>query len=129
MFSTNENLNTLDIFKNWMADGTFRTVPKLFNQLYTIHGYKNKKTFPLVYVLIENRKAKSYNEILQVLKNKNRNFNNHSIIIDFEKTFVTSFNGKFLQTKIKGCFFHLQQCTIMAKNLRNWFTDFIFRKC
>lgn len=109
MFSTNENLNTLHTFKNWMADGTFQAVPKLFYQLYTIHGYKNKTTFPLIYILMANR-TKSYYEILQLLKNKNPNFNPHSIIIDFEKAFVTAFIDEFPQTKVKGCFFHFQQC-------------------
>jgi len=47
MFATKENLDTLHTFKNWMADGTFPAVPKLFSQLYTIHGYKIEQLFRL----------------------------------------------------------------------------------
>ncbi|KAE9521892.1 hypothetical protein AGLY_017699, partial [Aphis glycines] len=79
IFATKENLDTLHTFKNWMTDGTFQAVPKLFSQLYTIHGYKNKTTIPLIYVLIINRTTNSYNEILQVLEHNNLNFNPYSI--------------------------------------------------
>lgn len=128
MFSKNANLNTLDTFKNWMTNGTFRVVPKLFNQLYTIHGYKNKTTFPLVYILMANRTAKPYNEMLQVLKNKNPNFNTHYIIIDFEKASVTAFYSEFPQTKIRVCFFHFRQCTriwrkIQENNLQTLYSE------
>ncbi|CAI6356952.1 unnamed protein product [Macrosiphum euphorbiae] len=68
-------------------DGTFRAVPKLFSQLYTIHGYKNRTTIPLIYVLMTNRTTNSYNEMLQMLKHNNPNLNPYSIIIDFEKAF------------------------------------------
>jgi hypothetical protein len=106
MFATKENLDTLHTFKNWMADVAFRADPKLFSQLYTIYGYKNRTTIPLIYVFMTNGTTNSYNEILQMLKHNNPNFNPYSIIIDFE----TAFNDKFPQTKIKGCYFHFQQC-------------------
>lgn len=54
-----------------------------------------------------NRTTKSYNEMLQILKNKNPNFNPHSIIIDFEKSFVIAIIEEFPLTKIKGCFFFI----------------------
>ena len=38
MFGTEENKHILTISSIWMADGTFKTVPSLFAQLYTIHG-------------------------------------------------------------------------------------------
>ncbi|KAF0759986.1 MULE domain-containing protein, partial [Aphis craccivora] len=106
----NENLDTLHTFKNWMADGIFRAVPKLFSQFYTIHSYKNRTIIPLICVLMTNRTTNSYNEMLQVLKHNNPNLNPYSIIIDFVKAFETAFSDKFLQTKIKGCYFHFQQC-------------------
>jgi len=75
IFATKENLDTLHTFKNWMADGTFRAVPKLFSQLlYTIHGYKNRTTIPLIYVRMTNRTTNSYNEMLQMLKHKQPEF-------------------------------------------------------
>ncbi|KAF0756156.1 MULE domain-containing protein [Aphis craccivora] len=78
----------------------------------TIHDLvlSNETTIPLIYVLMTNRTTNSYNKMLQVLKNNNPNLNPYSFIIDFEKAFETAFSDKFPQTKIKGCYFHFQQC-------------------
>lgn len=55
IFSTIDNLKILKNNKNWMADGTFWTVPKLFSQLYTIHVCHKNTTFPLAYILMTDR--------------------------------------------------------------------------
>lgn len=55
MFCTNENLHLLTVNTHWFADGTFRVVSKLFNELYTIHAIVNNQMMPLVYVLCQNR--------------------------------------------------------------------------
>ncbi|KAF0761282.1 Uncharacterized protein FWK35_00029754 [Aphis craccivora] len=45
IFTTENNLGKSDV---WMADGTFKSVPPLFSQLYTIHACKKKSaTYPL----------------------------------------------------------------------------------
>lgn len=38
IFSTRANLQMLSRSRHWYADGTFKTAPMLFEQLYTIHG-------------------------------------------------------------------------------------------
>lgn len=38
IFSTRNNLRMLRQSRHWYADGTFKTVPNLFGQMYTIHG-------------------------------------------------------------------------------------------
>ncbi|KAK9738131.1 hypothetical protein QE152_g10123 [Popillia japonica] len=54
-FSTRRNLQLLSQRGHWYADGTLKTVPLLFNQLYTIHGLKEDASVPLVYALLPNR--------------------------------------------------------------------------
>lgn len=51
IFSTQRNLHFLAQSDMWFVDGTFKTVPLIFNQLFTIHGVKEKQFLPLVYVL------------------------------------------------------------------------------
>ena len=51
VFSTEENLTVLASCKHYFMDGTFKTVPVIFDQLYTIHGIKNGYGIPLVYAL------------------------------------------------------------------------------
>ena len=38
MFTTSANINYLAQSSIWIMDGTFKTVPTIFRQLYTIHG-------------------------------------------------------------------------------------------
>ncbi|KAF0728077.1 MULE domain-containing protein [Aphis craccivora] len=68
IFSTLENLNTLKECSSWFGDCTFRSVPTLFSQLYTIHGTKSKQCFPLVYILMVDRSKDSYIEVLKMFK-------------------------------------------------------------
>jgi hypothetical protein len=38
MFTTSANINYLAQSSIWIMDGTFKTVPTIFRQLYIIHG-------------------------------------------------------------------------------------------
>ncbi|KAK9680852.1 hypothetical protein QE152_g38782 [Popillia japonica] len=42
IFSTRRNLQLLSQSDHWYADATFKTVPLLFNKLYTINGLKKR---------------------------------------------------------------------------------------
>lgn len=93
-----------------MADGTFRSVPKLFSQLYTIHICHNRTTYPLVYILMTDRKKQSYIEVLNTLIALEPDLNPNNVTIDFEQPFILAFKEVFPNSEIKGCFFHFQQC-------------------
>lgn len=38
IFSIRNNMRLLSQSRHWYADGTFKVVPQLFGQLYTVHG-------------------------------------------------------------------------------------------
>ena len=42
MFGVRETLNLLEQCEYWAGDGTFKSCPKLFTQIYTIHVYRFK---------------------------------------------------------------------------------------
>ncbi|KAK9688435.1 hypothetical protein QE152_g35326 [Popillia japonica] len=50
MLSTKRSLNALDRSEHWNMDGTFKTIPQIFAQLYTTHGLKDNPFISLVYV-------------------------------------------------------------------------------
>lgn len=60
MFSTTKNLSFLKSCDLWHCDGTFKVVPILFSQLYSIHGFVDGKTLPLVYFLLPSKKKNIY---------------------------------------------------------------------
>ena len=52
IFSTTRNLDLLESSPNWYADGTFKTAPPLFQQIYTIHVLRYNTVIPVIYVLM-----------------------------------------------------------------------------
>ena len=56
LFTTKSNIEYLSQALFWVMDGTFKTVPTVFSQLYTIHtpigGGENSRILPLVYSML-----------------------------------------------------------------------------
>ena len=50
IFSTEDNILKLSTKAHWCVDGTFKSVPRLYLQLFTIHAFEGNKLIPLVYV-------------------------------------------------------------------------------
>jgi len=48
-FSTEQNIKALCDVNKIYVDGTFKSCPKNFTQLFTIHGLKNDVYLPLVF--------------------------------------------------------------------------------
>jgi len=46
--------------KTVFMDGTFKSFPKLFYQLFIIHGAKDNNYFPLVFFLLPNKNSTTY---------------------------------------------------------------------
>jgi len=60
LFSTKKNLETLGDVQHWYSDGTFKSSPSIFTQVFTVHGVKQGATLPLVYGLLPNKTQQSY---------------------------------------------------------------------
>ena len=68
IFSTARNLRLLASSKHWYGDGTFKTVPHLFYQLYTLHGIQVNNSIPLLYALLPDKTEATYVRLLQQVK-------------------------------------------------------------
>jgi len=64
IFGTQKNLKHLQSCPHWFSDGTFKSSPLLFEQLFVVLGKSGDVTVPLLYCLIENRKQESYDKRL-----------------------------------------------------------------
>ena len=49
-FSCSMNLELLAKSEMWFIDGTFKSAPKLFYQMFTIHTIKNEQCIPLLFI-------------------------------------------------------------------------------
>ncbi len=117
LFTTTANIQHLLQALFWMIDGTFKTVPTVFYQLYTIYApisvKDNSKILPLVYALMTNKSEELYKQLFQNLidfaEENDIELNPSTIIIDFEQAVINALCSEFPEVRNKGCFFHLAQ--------------------
>lgn len=110
IFSTNYLLKLMTQCNNWFCDGTFSSAPTLFYQVYTIHGVQYSNVLPSVYVLLPDKKEKTYRRMFQALKSITTGLCPKTIMVDFEKAAMNAINYEFPETEVKGCFFHFSLC-------------------
>ena len=68
IFASAEFLQLLTSSEEWYSDGTFKTVPEQFFQLYTLHGVCGEKIVPCVFCLMPNKTEATYVSMLQKIK-------------------------------------------------------------
>ena len=109
IYSTNRNLDNLQESRHWFLDGTFKTVPSVFYQLYTIHFERHHQIYPSVYCLLLNKRQDTYQELFARLKTLRPNLNPETSLMDYEIASHAAFHTEFPNTQVKGCYFHLCQ--------------------
>ena len=114
IFATRRNLQCLSQSSHWYADGTFKTAPLLFHQLYTVHGLRENDSLPLVFGLLPDKTEETYIKFLQEIKNIEPSCAPLSVTIDFERAMMNACSKEFLNTELNGCFFHFSQCIFRA---------------
>jgi hypothetical protein len=111
MFSSNEQISLLLNSTICFCDGTFKSRPKIFQQVYIIQCLvddegKQKRwifcmicfdlfmfsVFPVMYALTFNRKRKTYEEMIKVLlrlaADRNKILTVHTIVSDFDEAWL-----------------------------------------
>ncbi|XP_045032066.1 uncharacterized protein LOC123474201 [Daphnia magna] len=97
------------------SDGTFKTVPNLFYELFTLHVLAYGKSFPVAYVLMSNKTAELYriaiDRILQILQevNPGNHFEVEVLISDFKLAIMGTKQQAFPNARSRGCWFHYAQ--------------------
>ena len=96
-------------------DGTFKMVPVIFHQLFTINVfYGGQKQLPVVYALLKRKTTAAYCHIFAVLREKaveqGKLFSPNSVLIDFETGLLRAIRQEMPNARLRGCLFHLSQC-------------------
>ncbi len=102
----------------WFADGTFKTAPNIFAQMFTIIGlrertghYEEVVVVPLVHAFSSGKKTEHYEVVLEVVKDAVEWFYIASCVptkSDFELA-VNACTKVFPGVLLSGCYFHLGQ--------------------
>ena len=109
IFSTERDLDYLKNSKELFADGTFKTAPLLFDQIYTLHAKLEKQVVPLVFALMNKRTTESYIRMLNAVKQLIPTWNPEVITTDYEKAAIRAFREVFPRSRQHGCHFHFGQ--------------------
>ena len=115
VFASPDGLNTLRNSTYWISDGTFRTVPNLALQLYSIHAQlPNGQFTPSVYSLMTRKTKVAYSDLLRILKDELRDKDGNVVgpktfSTDFKEAAVEAFKEAFPDATHGGCLFHFGQ--------------------
>lgn len=111
IFTTEENIRYIEHSTILLCDGTFKTCPTSFDQLFTIQCKLRDMFLPLMFCFMKNRQDVCYDKIFSFLETKNPNITSSrkSIIIDFELASYNVLQRYFKNSNIYGCNFHLGQ--------------------
>ena len=123
--STRRNLQLLANAKTWFLDGTFKTAPHIFTQIFVIMGTVSRPAatvgqpieevaLPLVYGLLSNKTQAAYKIVLAAVRDEADrlgipNVTPQTIMTDFELAIINAAQEVFPTTSTKCCFFHLGQ--------------------
>ena len=110
IFGCNELLDGLARAPIWLADGTFKVVPSIFFQLYTIHFQLVEGINPAaLYCLLMNKTRATYDRLLTEVQRLVPTAAPTKILTDFESAAMGSCRNTFPNAIVTGCYFHLYQ--------------------
>ena len=114
-----ENLADCDTV---LADGTFKTAPEPFTQIYTVFGLFENQKIPLVFAFLSNKSKESYKFLLCVLALKcekvGKRFSPNFFLTDYEKEFTAAVCGFFPEAQHLRCRFHY--CQVVFKKVQKF---------
>ena len=112
-FCSDEALEILCSATTIYMDGTFKVVPSLFYQLYTLHGMFEGEMMPLAYFLLPRKDEETYVRMFNLLRtladSKGFVFRPPKFQIDFETAVLKAIDDCFPAAEVKGCTFHFTQ--------------------
>ena len=79
-----------------MADGTFKVVPSLFAQLYTVHAlvggtypFRDVHLLASIYILLPGKSSSYYRKMWNIIQQLCPGSNPRYLLVDFEKATIT----------------------------------------
>jgi hypothetical protein len=99
--------------RNVFMDGTFKSTPTIFAQIYTIHVLIGNHMLPTAYCLMPNRMETTYIRLISMIKSASIRagvrFAPSSVQVDYEQAVIRAIEDELPETRIRGCYFHFAQ--------------------
>ncbi|KAF9762292.1 hypothetical protein NGRA_2117, partial [Nosema granulosis] len=111
-----ENISHLRHSEIWYMDGTFKSCPFDFYQVYIIHASIYGKTYSLLYALLDRKTKNQYVKLFEYVRTLVEPKNIKRIVMDFEKAALEAAEEVFKGVIVEGCYFHWTQ--MVLRNLK-----------
>jgi hypothetical protein len=117
ILGTDDTVAFLRLCGVWMADGTFKTSPELFEQIYTVHGSHEGFTIPCLYGLLPNKTKAMYRKFWRAVYDLTGQSPETVLLTDFEQAsylaaIIEAGGDEFFEHG--GCFFLFRQAVHKA---------------
>lgn len=113
IFTTESHINAISNVDTLFMDGTFKTVPQLYKQLFVIHDFVGQRLMPRVFVLMARKDVNSYRAVFRWLKqfaqDHNLEINPSNVVSDFEASLHSALQNELPNSRHHGCYFHYTQ--------------------
>lgn len=109
IFFNESHINYIINSKIWIGDGTFKSVPKEFKQLYVFHCQIRNSFFPLIYILMPDKSFQSYKFIFKYIRSFSKEFKLEQLVVDMEYAVIKAAKCYFQTINIQLCYFHFTQ--------------------
>lgn len=111
LFSSEQVKRTICQCSDFYGDGTFKSCPLPFAELYTIHGdigstINQTNIVPLLYALMSRRDTQSYVILFNLIKSVLPGWNPQKFKVDYERAVINAVTEIFPGIEVKGCFYH-----------------------
>ncbi|CAF1106231.1 unnamed protein product [Rotaria sordida] len=116
IFGTLESLKQLSEcdYDHLFFDGTFKSCPSPFYQLYSVHSVINDLSTPKLYTSLSDKQGPTYislfNSLLNLCHVNGICLNPKFVTIDFEQAAINALKLIFLNAIVKACNFHFNKC-------------------
>lgn len=105
IFTCQHNLDALQHATTVFIDGTYRSTPKLFFQMFTVFITEGNFYVPVVFSLLPNKTTEAYRIVMDQLAPYMTNVT--TVFSDFEQSTHSAVFSSWPWTRIGGCRFHL----------------------
>lgn len=115
IFCNVETLCLLPNIKEYFVDSTFKSTPRPFYQLLSIHGdigstSETCHVVPIFYALMSDKKESSYHAIFDILNTKYVEWKPLKIHMDFEIATSNAIKNIFPDIIVSKCYYHYNKC-------------------
>lgn len=121
IFCTQNTRQKICDFKHILCDGTFKSCPQSFKQLYSVHGFdeETQTVIPLIFAVLVNKKKATYELLFRLIKSQFPLWVPEKVTLDFERAAMKGIQNVFPNIEIKLCYYHFNRSLLRkAKKLK-----------